>query len=102
MIDGRLKSKAFDYQNIDLKNIEKIEVFGSGDAVTYFGQKVKSGLISIITKGSKFNLDWTLSNTHVIGEMQDKKGNWKIISDTILTNIQQFNNYRTKCLGYGD
>ena len=30
--------------------------------------------------------------------MQDKKGNWKIISDTLLTNIQQFNNYRTKCL----
>ena len=98
MIDGRLKSKAFDYQNIDLKNIEKIEVFGSEDAIKYFGQKVKSGLISIITKGSKFNLDWILSNTHVIGEMQDKKGNWKIISDTLLTNIQQFNNYRTKCL----
>lgn len=97
MIDGRLKSKAFDYQDIDLKNIEKIEVFGSEDAIKYFGKKVKSGLISITTNGSKSNLDWTLSNTHVIGEMQDKKGNWKIISDTILANIQQFSNYRTKC-----
>jgi hypothetical protein len=98
MIDGRLQAKTFDYQNLDLKNIEKIEVFGGIDAVTYFGNKAKSGLVSCITKGSTFKLDWTLSTTRVIGEMQDKKGNWKVISDTLFSTIDDFKKYHKKCL----
>ena len=98
MIDGRLQLKSFDYQNIDLKNVNKIQVFGKEDARKYFGQKVKSGLIAVITNGSNFNLNWTLSNTRVIGEIQDLKGNWSVISDTVLTNIDQFKNYHKDCL----
>jgi hypothetical protein len=98
MIDGRLQAKSFDYQNLDLKNIEKIEVFGGIDAKTYFGGKAKGGLISIITKGSTFKLDWALSTTRVIGEMQDKSGNWKVIVDTLFSTIDDFKKYRKKCL----
>ena len=54
MIDGRLQAKTFDYQNINLKNIESIEVVGGIDAKIYFGGKAKAGLILIITKGSTF------------------------------------------------
>ena len=98
MIDGRLQAKSFNYDEINLDNIEKIEVFGSSDATNYFGQKVKSGLISYITKGSKFCYDWALANTHVIGEIEDNKGNWKQVVDTLFSNIEQFNEYRKKCL----
>ncbi|MCU0469339.1 MAG: hypothetical protein MUF58_12125 [Arcicella sp.] len=98
MIDGRLQAKSFDYDKIDLKNIEKISIFGSADATTYFGQKAKVGLISYITKGSTFCLDWALSNTHVVGEIGDDKGNWKSIVDTVFSNIEQFTEYRKKCL----
>jgi hypothetical protein len=98
MIDGRLQAKTFDYQNLDLKNTEKIEVFGGIDAKIYFGGKAKAGLISIITKGSTFNLDWVLSTTRVVGEMQDKKGNWKVISDTLFSTIDDFKKYHKKCL----
>ena len=98
MIDGRLQPKSFDYDKIDLDEIEKIDVFGSSEAVAYFGQKGKAGLISLITKGSKFGFDWALANTHVVGEIQDNKGNWKKIVDTLFTNINQFKEYRKSCL----
>ena len=42
MIDGRLQPKSFDYDKIDLDEIEKIDVFGSSEAVAYFGQKGKA------------------------------------------------------------
>ncbi len=98
MIDGRLQAKSFDYDKINLDNIEKIEVFGNDDATTYFGQKAKSGLISYSTKGSNFCFDWALANTRVLGEMQDKKGNWMPIVDTLFSNVEQFNDYRKNCL----
>jgi hypothetical protein len=98
MIDGRLQAKTFDYQNLNLKNVEKIEVFGGIDAKIYFGGKAKAGLISVITKGSTFNLDWVLSTTRVIGEMQDKKGEWKVIVDTLFSTIDDFKKYHKKCL----
>ena len=98
MIDGRLQAKSFDYDKINLDNIEKIDVFDSNNATKYFGQKAKSGLISYTTKGSKFCFDWALANTHVVGEMQDKRGDWKVIVDTSFSNIEQFNDYRKKCL----
>jgi hypothetical protein len=98
MIDGRLQAKSFDYNKINLENIEKIDVFDNENATKYFGQKAKSGLISYITKGSKFCFDWALANTHVVGEIQDNKGNWKQIVDTLFSNIEQFNSYRKSCL----
>ena len=94
MVDGRLQPKAFDYQNIDLENVKQIDVFAKEDAGNYFGYKAKSGLISIMTKSGNFNLNLTLSNTHVVGEMQDKNGNWTIIKDTLLTNINEFREFR--------
>jgi hypothetical protein len=98
MIDGRLQAKTFDYQNINLQNIKRIQVFAKGDARKYFGQKVKSGLIAVTTNESNFNLDLTLSNTRVTGEIQDSKGDWVVVSDTLLTNIEQFKNYHKNCL----
>jgi hypothetical protein len=94
MLDGRLQHREFDYQSIPLENIKSIDVFAKEDAVNYFGQKAKSGLVSIVTKNSDFNLNWTLSNTHVVGEIQDKKGDWTIIKDTLLTNIKEFREFR--------
>ena len=94
MVDGRLQPKAFDYQNIDLENVKQIDVFAKEDAGNYFGYKAKSGLISIMTKSGNFNLNLTLSNTHVVGEMQDKNGNWTVIKDTLLTNINEFIEFR--------
>jgi hypothetical protein len=94
MIDGRLQRKEFDFQDINFSSIKKIDVFSKEDARTYFGQKVKSGLISVVTNESKFNLDWTLANTRVIGEIQDKKEQWKIIKDTLLTSPEQFISFR--------
>ncbi|PWK17460.1 hypothetical protein LV89_04375 [Arcicella aurantiaca] len=98
MIDGRLQAKSFDYDKINLEKIEKVDVFGNDDAVAYFGQKGKAGLISYITKGSQFNFDWALANIHVVGEIQDSKGKWKQIVDTLFTNLDQFKEYRKKCL----
>lgn len=98
MIDGRLQAKSFDYDEINLDDIEKIDVFAGGDAATYFGQKVKAGLISYITKGSTFCLNWAVGNTHVVGEIGDNKGNWKPIIDTLFSNIEQLTEYRKKCL----
>jgi hypothetical protein len=94
MLDGRLQARDFDYQGVPLENIKSIDVFAKEDAVNYFGQKAKSGLVSIVTKNSDFNLNWTLSNTHVVGEIQDKKGNWTVIKDTLLTNINEFKEFR--------
>jgi hypothetical protein len=51
-------------------------------------------LISVVTNESKFNLDWTLANTRVIGEIQDKKEQWKVIKDTLLTSPEQFISFR--------
>jgi len=90
MIDGRLQNKELEFDDVNLSTVKKIEVFSKEDARVYFGQKVKSGLILIVTNDSKFNFEWTLANTHVIGEMQDKNGQWKIIQDTLLTSPEQF------------
>jgi hypothetical protein len=90
MIDGRLQRKELEFQDINLSTIKKIDVFSKEDARIYFGQKVKSGLISVVTSESKFNLDWTLANTRVIGEIQDKNEQWKVIKDTLLTSPEQF------------
>jgi hypothetical protein len=98
MIDGRLQAKSFDYDKINLDNIEKIEVFGNDDAAKYFGQKAKSGLISYVTKDSKFCFDWALANIRVVGEIQDNKGDWKPIVDTLFSNVEHFNEYRKRCL----
>ena len=98
MIDGRLQAKSFNYDEINLDNIEKIDVFASSDATNYFGQKARSGLISYITKGSKFCFDWALANTHVIGEIEDSKGNWEQVVDTLFSNIDHFKEYRESCL----
>ncbi|MCU0469338.1 MAG: hypothetical protein MUF58_12120 [Arcicella sp.] len=94
MIDGRLQPKTFDYQRVNLKDVKEIEVFAKEDASRYFGKKAKSGLISIVTHGSNFNLSWMLANTRVVGEMQDKAGNWKVITDTLLTSLEQFREFR--------
>ncbi len=94
MIDGRLQRKELEFQDINLSTIKKIDVFSKEDARIYFGQKVKSGLISVVTNESKFNLDWTLANTRVIGEMQDKNEQWKVIKDTLLTSPEQFIAFR--------
>lgn len=94
MIDGRLQRKELEFDDINMATIKKIDVFSKEDARTYFGQKVKSGLISIVTNESTFNLDWILANTWVIGEIQDKKEQWKIIKDTLLTGPEQFIAFR--------
>ena len=96
MLDGRLQPKAFDYQHINLENIKKIDVFAKEDAGKYFGFKAKNGLISIVTKNSDFDINRALSNTHVIGEMQDRNGNWRVIKDTLLTSQEQFAEFRKK------
>ena len=98
IIDGRMQTKVFDYQNINFQNVIKVEVFDKEDARKYFGQKAKSGLISLTTNESNFNLDWALSNIRIVGEIQDLKGNWSMVSDTVLSNIEQFKNYRRVCL----
>ena len=94
MIDGRLQRREFEFDDINMATVKKIDVFSQEDARTYFGQKAKSGLISIVTNDSKFNLDWTLANTRVIGEIQDKKEQWKVIKDTLLTSPEQFIAFR--------
>jgi len=94
MIDGRLQRKELELDEINMTTVKKIDVFSKEDARIYFGQKVKSGLISIVTNDSKFNLDWTLANTRVIGEIQDKKEQWKVIKDTLLTSPEQFIAFR--------
>jgi hypothetical protein len=94
MIDGRLQRRELEFDDVNMTIVKKIEVFSKDDARIYFGQKVKSGLISIVTNDSKFNLDWTLANTRVIGEIQDKKEQWKIIKDTLLTSPEQFIAFR--------
>jgi hypothetical protein len=96
MLDGRLQPKTFDYENLDLKNIKSIDVFAKEDAGKYFGFKAKNGLISIVTKNSDFDINRALANTHVIGEMQDKNGNWRVIKDTLLTSNEQFKEFRKK------
>ena len=94
MIDGRLQRRELEFDDINIATAKKIEVFSKEDARNYFGQKIKSGLISIVTNDSKFNLDWTLANTRVIGEIQDKKEQWKVIKDTLLTSPEQFIAFR--------
>jgi hypothetical protein len=94
MIDGRLQRREFEFDDINLATVKKIDVFSQEDARTYFGRKVKSGLISVTTNESKFNLDWTLANTWVIGEIQDKNEKWKVIKDTLLTSPEQFISFR--------
>jgi len=94
MIDGRLQHRAFEFDDINLETIKKIDVFSKEDARIYFGQKVKSGLISVVTNEAKFNLDWMLANTRVIGEIQDKKEAWTVIKDTLLTSPEQFISFR--------
>ena len=94
MIDGRLQRREFEFDDINLETVKKIDVFSKEDAQTYFGRKVKSGLISVTTAESKFNLDWTLANTWVIGEIQDKNEKWKVIKDTLLTSPEQFIEFR--------
>ena len=96
LLDGRLQPKAFDYQHLILENIEKIDIFAKEDAGKYFGFKAKNGLISIITKNSYFDINRALANTHVVGEMQDKNGNWRVIKDTLLTSQEQFKEFRKK------
>lgn len=96
MIDGRLQPKTLDYQNLAFENIKRIDIFGKDDGAKYFGRKAKSGLISIVTNGSNFNIDWALENTRVIAEIQDKKGDWKVFTDTLLTSINQFKAFRKK------
>jgi hypothetical protein len=94
MIDGRLQRREFEFDDINMATVKKIDVFSQEDAQTYFGRKVKSGLISVTTTDSKFNLDWTLANTWVIGEIQDKNEQWKVIKDTLLTSPEQFISFR--------
>jgi hypothetical protein len=94
MIDGRLQRREFEFDDINMATVKKINVFSQEDARTYFGRKVKSGLISVTTTDSKFNLDWTLANTWVIGEIQDKNEQWKVIKDTLLTSPEQFISFR--------
>jgi hypothetical protein len=96
MLDGRLQAKAFDYQHLNLENIKHIDIFAKEDAGKYFGFKAKNGLISIVTKNSDFDINRALANTHVIGEMQDKNGNWRVIKDTLLTSQEQFKEFRKK------
>lgn len=96
MVDGRLQAKTFDYQRINLENIQQIELFAKEEAYKYFGTKAKSGLISITSKDNKFNLGWALSNTRVVTEIQDKKEKWKVIGDTILTSLEQFKAFRNQ------
>ncbi|MEA5461823.1 hypothetical protein VB796_22325 [Arcicella sp. LKC2W] len=94
MIDGRLQPKSYDYQHIDVAKVKQIEVFGKEDALKFFGHKAKSGLIAVTTKDNKAKLNWALANIRLIGEMQDKNEKWKVITDTVLTNIEQFNAFR--------
>ncbi len=94
LLDGRLQPKAFDYQHLNLENINHIDVFAKGDAGKYFGFKAKYGLISIVSKNSDFDINRALANTHVIGEMRDKNGNWRVIKDTFLTSQEQFKEFR--------
>ena len=96
LLDGRLQPKAFDYQHLNLENIKHIDIFAKEDAGKYFGFKAKYGLISIVTKNSNFDINRALANTHVIGEMQDKNGNWRVIKDTLLTSQEQFKEFRKK------
>ena len=96
MLDGRLQQKSFDYQHLNLENIKHIDIFAKEDAGKYFGFKAKYGLISIVTKNNDFDINRALANTHVIGEMQDKNGNWRVIKDTLLTSQEQFKEFRKK------
>lgn len=80
----------------DSSYLFKYDLKTKGDAGKYFGFKAKNGLISIVTKNSDFDINRALANTHIIGEMQDKNGNWRVIKDTLLTNQEQFKEFRKK------
>jgi hypothetical protein len=94
ILDGRLQPKSFDYQYVNIENIKHIDVFAKEDAGKYFGLKVKNGLVSIVTKNSNFNIKRVLANTHVVGEIQDKNGNWRVIKDTLFTNVEHFREFQ--------
>ena len=91
MIDGRMQSQDIDYQHLDYSKYQNIMIFGAEDANKYFGWKARAGLITMNTIGSDFKLEWMLANMRVLGEIQDKNGNWSVVKDTIVNNIEQFN-----------
>ena len=96
MVDGRLQSPDFEWEILNPADYRKVWVYSPAIAKNFLGQRAQYGLIDLITKKSNLVDGHFLTGIRIIGEQQNKNGNWQTTIDTTVLNMNAFEQFRKK------
>lgn len=94
LIDGQLQSIGFKAQQINLAETESIVVYSPENAKRYFSSRFEGGLVVVNTHKAKKSFDLVYKINVVESERISPDSGWKILSDTVLANMDEFRAYR--------
>jgi hypothetical protein len=95
IVDGRLQEENYDLDRLQAMKIQEVKVFNAKTAQRFWGQKAHYGLVVIRTQQFPVSKHvFYTENIRVVAEKELKNGLWETIQDTILTDINAFNDYK--------
>lgn len=94
LIDGQLQSIGFKAQQINLAETESIVVYSPENAKRYFSSRFEGGLVVVNTHKAKKSFNLVFKINVVESERISPDSGWKIVSDTVLANMDEFRAYR--------
>lgn len=94
LIDGQLQSIGFKAQQINLAETESIVVYSPENAKSYFSSRFEGGLVVVNTYKAKKSFNLVYKINVVESERISPDSGWKILSDTVLANMDEFRAYR--------
>ena len=94
LIDGQLQSIGFKAQQINLAETESIVVYSPENAKSYFSSRFEGGLVVVNTYKAKKSFNLVFKINVVESERISPDSGWKILSDTVLANMDEFRAYR--------
>jgi hypothetical protein len=95
IVDGRLQEENYDLDRLQAMKIQEVKVFNAKTAQRFWGQKAHYGLVVIRTQQFPVSKHvFYTENIRVVAEKELKNGLWETIQDTILTDMNAFNDYK--------
>ena len=94
LIDGQLQTIGFTAHHLKLDEAESIKVYSPENAKRYFSSRFEGGLVVVKTYKTKKFPNLVFKINIVEEERNPLDGKWKVLSDTVLSDISEFRAYR--------
>lgn len=94
LVDGQLQAIGFTERNLKLPEIESIKVYSPENAKRYFSSRFEGGLVVVKTHKTKTLPNLVFKINVIESEKIASDGGWKILSDTVLADMDEFRAYQ--------